>query len=73
MLSELPVELRNGIGKPTDSLLRSAIGPAISLRRRRYSWKKMAKISGDNVVECSLAFNSKTAANFNERYSIVCR
>ncbi len=41
-----------------DSLLRSPIGSATSL--------KQAPISGDDVTEGSLAFNSKNAANFKE-------
>lgn len=32
--------------------------------------EKTALISGDNVVESSLAFNEKDAANFNERHYI---
>jgi len=34
---------------------------------------KAAPISADNVVEGSLAFNSKDAANFNERLYAVAR
>jgi len=55
------------IRQPGDCLLRSAIAVCHKSQTGAASVEKTATISGDNDVEGSLAFNTKNAANFDQR------